>query len=855
MLDIEVRDVVIPIIKGEKGEKGDTGPQGIQGVQGVQGVQGQQGPQGTQGEAGPGLEYNWNGTSLGVRVVGDTDYDYVDLKGEQGEQGIQGPQGIQGEQGIQGLQGEQGIQGQQGEQGVQGPQGPQGAQGPQGIQGVQGNGIVSITKTGTSGLVDTYTIIFDDETTQTFEVTNGQDGEVSQAELDAVQDELQDEITDIQELIETEFEQETTEKSTRIDVTNAAKWYSQLPPTGRTYQKQLEGRNLLPIVPAQTITQNGVTLESYGDGSFRAYGTSTDTATIDMELPEIIQLPNETLYWHIRNNVANSNVCLALVPVGGRGTQSQPAFSTVDRIRDSAVLKNMNAQYFGIRVTSAEDTVDITFTPSIELSNEVTDYEPYVGGQPSPSPDYPQEIENVEGRSCRNLFTGDFSQFDNVGGEGSAYAYFKLPDDTKQYTLTLIAKNDFTPTNYTYIGFTKNGGNASGNYRWAVEGNMSTITKGTIISITSSSTLNFLSLFNKNAATLKWFMDNFDIMLEEGSSFTKYEPYYEGKRLEFNVCNVNLFDGEFELGSISGSTGKNTESSTHIRTKNFQAVEPNTTYRMSKDDDTGISMYIYEYKEDFSYNLTASKLANTTQSFTTNPGTKYVKFRTYSENTNVNTKLQLQKSSEILPYEEHKQQLIPFPLTEGQKLMEGDYLAEDGIHHVRGQMNVSSFVTWSKSLNSNESTCLFVHDTNISSGSLATNIAMNCNKFVCRSVYNSSNTIEGVFLQKDNGKLFIRIKNDRLTDTTVEAFKDWLDSNEVILEYILTEEVIDTYTEAQQEAYSQLKKLMLYYGVNHIWTDTDGLEPNLQLKYYKSNKLTNNLRLDNIEARLELLEN
>lgn len=36
-----------------------------------------------------------------------------------------------------------------------------------------GNGIVSIAKTGTSGLVDTYTITFQDETTTTFEVTNG----------------------------------------------------------------------------------------------------------------------------------------------------------------------------------------------------------------------------------------------------------------------------------------------------------------------------------------------------------------------------------------------------------------------------------------------------------------------------------------------------------------------------------------------------------------------------------------------------------------------------------------------------------------------------------------------------------
>ena len=40
-----------------------------------------------------------------------------------------------------------------------------------------GNGIKSIAKTSTSGLVDTYTITFDDDTTETFTVTNGADGE------------------------------------------------------------------------------------------------------------------------------------------------------------------------------------------------------------------------------------------------------------------------------------------------------------------------------------------------------------------------------------------------------------------------------------------------------------------------------------------------------------------------------------------------------------------------------------------------------------------------------------------------------------------------------------------------------
>ena len=40
-----------------------------------------------------------------------------------------------------------------------------------------GKGISSISKTGTSGLVDTYTILFNDDTTSTFTVTNGAKGD------------------------------------------------------------------------------------------------------------------------------------------------------------------------------------------------------------------------------------------------------------------------------------------------------------------------------------------------------------------------------------------------------------------------------------------------------------------------------------------------------------------------------------------------------------------------------------------------------------------------------------------------------------------------------------------------------
>src|SRR5690625_677110 len=55
---------------------------------------------GEKGDTGPGLEYAWDGTKLGVRVENSGDpFVHVDLKGEKGGQSVQGAEGMQGPKG------------------------------------------------------------------------------------------------------------------------------------------------------------------------------------------------------------------------------------------------------------------------------------------------------------------------------------------------------------------------------------------------------------------------------------------------------------------------------------------------------------------------------------------------------------------------------------------------------------------------------------------------------------------------------------------------------------------------------------------------------------------------------------
>lgn len=62
-------------LSASKGDTGDQGPKG---------------DKGDQGDPGPGLEYDWDGTQLGVRVEGDPSYQYTDLEGPQGPKGDTG---------------------------------------------------------------------------------------------------------------------------------------------------------------------------------------------------------------------------------------------------------------------------------------------------------------------------------------------------------------------------------------------------------------------------------------------------------------------------------------------------------------------------------------------------------------------------------------------------------------------------------------------------------------------------------------------------------------------------------------------------------------------------------------------
>ena len=78
------------------------------------------------------------------------------------------------------------------------PIGPQGETGATGATGATGNGIASIAKSGTAGLVDTYTITYTNGQTSTFTVTNGETPTVDSAMSDSSANPVENRVIDAQ---------------------------------------------------------------------------------------------------------------------------------------------------------------------------------------------------------------------------------------------------------------------------------------------------------------------------------------------------------------------------------------------------------------------------------------------------------------------------------------------------------------------------------------------------------------------------------------------------------------------------------------------------------------------------------
>lgn len=162
---------------------------------------------------------------------------------------------------------------------------------------------------------------------------------------------------------------------------------------GKSTQKTTTGKNLLPYPYAMsTATINGVTVTDNGNGCLTINGTSTGTVNF-LLLPTNGFFENGTYIISLENG--NSGCYLF------RGAE-QSGITGKGVLNEIITVTNNTFGYFILQMPSGKSFNNLVVKPMIRLASITDDtYEPYTGGQPSPSPDYPSEIESVGGK---NLF-------------------------------------------------------------------------------------------------------------------------------------------------------------------------------------------------------------------------------------------------------------------------------------------------------------------------------------------------------------------------------------------------------------------------------------------------------------------
>ena len=171
----------------------------------------------------------------------------------------------------------------------------------------------------------------------------------------------------------------------------------------------------------------------------------------------------------------------------------------------------------------------------------------------------------------------------------------------------------------------------------------------------------------------------------------------------------------------------------------------------------------------------------------------------------------------------YKEQTITFPLEPGQKLYEGSYLAQDGIHNTRKQITLDGTENWVKYGSFKTGYCYYVDNLikGYTDNSNHYGIGM-CTHFIWA---NSDDIFPSVRCQFDNGnRLYVGLTED----LSLEDFKALIkakydEGTPIMIEYQMQKEATTLYTQKQNNIFYDLQNILLYDGINYISID-DKLE-------------------------------
>ena len=497
------------------------------------------------------------------------------------------------------------------------------------------------------------------------------------------------------------------------------------------------------------------------------------------------------------------------------------------------------------------------------------------GKIPSPNPNYQQEIVNVGNKNLLNIpdFTETTIQGINVSASNQQLK-INGTGISGNYPWIIITKGGIylkngTPTSSEIINWangtisegivSKSKKIISGSSDFNIEIDLYDETGTIISSFTNTTKVVAMALYLGNNKTYTNY--TIGLQIEEGSVITEYVPY---NCIQIKKCNKNLFNKDnanIYEGYFTQNSPTMTSNSAHRVI--YIPCKPNTTYTVQKSNIGGdtarfaIGTTTIFPTTGIIVNQAIQENNATNLTITTDVNSKYLvvwcyfTYNTYITEAELLATIQIEESSTATNYIAHQGKTYNFPLSAGQKLMQGDYLASDGIHHVKAQVVLNGTEPWTnKNITDNNllfSTSKIDHIFN------ANNLSPISNYFKNED-YLWSTDVEGIRLFDLIYGLRIRIDKQLLSDITtpqnaIDSLKTWLSTHNVTVEYELAEETVEQYTSAQKAVYDEIISDGTYEGVTNYNTIAN-INPNMNIEYHKSLKII----LSNLDNRLSLLE-
>lgn len=301
---------------------------------------------------------------------------------------------------------------------------------------------------------------------------------------------------------------------------------------GKSEQKQYTGKNLLNYEKWKTVNiengtavyeNNGVTLTAIGNDAYTDYRDEKSKILVTVGKTYILSWESEQIEGSRSFIFPNGMIANSV------------------EVRNEKQVKYtvpVGIDYITFRVGVLKKGQTISFKNIMfEEGSERTDFEPYTGGKPSPSPDYPQEIKAVVNPVIKtygkNLLKVTFQDKMQDGvtctnnGDGT---YTLNGTATRQTDFSLFGKYDSTvriPTDIRKTYIIKKSGNSNIQFHVGVA-NKYTVTCATEDGlIENKAGISYFICRILSGATL----NNFTIypQIEEGSVSTDFKPYQESQ--------------------------------------------------------------------------------------------------------------------------------------------------------------------------------------------------------------------------------------------------------------------------------------------------------------------------------------